>query len=497
MGVIDGRVAIITGGARGIGASISRLFAREGASLVINDLGGNADGTGGDEGPAKQIADEISAAGGAAVADGGDIGDVATGERLVRTAVGQFGKLDIVVNVAGILRDRMIFNLSEQDWDAVIRVHLKGHYSTVRPASAYWREQRNPQGHYRVINFTTVSGLDGSPGQPNYAAAKMGIVGLTYSLAQGLARYGVTANAIAPGAATRLTATIPADKRVAREDRPADEDLERSPDNIAPVALYMASERSDWLTGRVVSSSGFEVGLYENPQIIRQLSAPEPWEFGRLAKAMEASFRPAADGLPHSLYARMLQVATTMLASGGEEALQMKELADRAEVSLATLYRYFPAKDHVLLAISYSRYENALRRVVSEAPHGDTVQERVTNHMMREFHAGQRDQLLTAALTKVLTDTRAEYRQVIAKVEHTHMQVLEHVATAGGPVSPELRQRLRIAGDVFGAATRRWLAGVSSAAQARFEIRMGCYLLNVPESRPVPVMASLSESGPA
>ena len=208
---------------------------------------------------------------------------------------------------------------------------------------------------------------------------------------------------------------------------------------------------------------------------------------------------PATPSTPaqHSRYARMLQVATTMLASGGEEALQMKELADRAEVSLATLYRYFPSKDHVLLAISYSRYENALRRVASEAPHGDTVQERVTNHMMREFRAGQRDQLLTAALAKVLTDTRAEYRQVITKVEHTHMRVLEHVATAGGPVSPELRRRLRIAGDVFGAATRRWLAGVSSAAQARFEIRMGCYLLNVPESLPVPAMASLSESGQA
>ena len=216
-------------------------------------------------------------------------------------------------------------------------------------------------------------------------------------------------------------------------------------------------------------------------------------------ETVRQAITPATPSTPaqHSRYARMLQVATTMLASGGEEALQMKELADRAEVSLATLYRYFPAKDHVLLAISYSRYENALRRVVSEAPHGDTVQERVTNHMMREFRAGQRDQLLTAALAKVLTDTRAEYRQVIAKVERTHMQVLEHVATAGGPVSPELRQRLRIVGDVFGAATRRWLAGVSSAAQARFEIRMGCYLLNIRESLPVPAMATLSESGPA
>jgi NAD(P)-dependent dehydrogenase (short-subunit alcohol dehydrogenase family) len=224
----------------------------------------------------------------------------------VQTAVEQYGGLDIVVNVAGILRDRMIFNLAEQDWDEVIRVHLKGHYSTVRPASAYWREQRNPQGHYRVINFTSISGLDGSPGQPNYAAAKMGIVGLTYSLAQGLARYGVTANAIAPGAATRLTATVPDDKRVRRDERPSDEELRMSPDNIAPVALYLASERSDWLTGRVISAAGFEVGLYENPQIIRQLSAPAPWEYDRLAAAMESSFRPAANGLPRSIFSSQL-----------------------------------------------------------------------------------------------------------------------------------------------------------------------------------------------
>jgi NAD(P)-dependent dehydrogenase (short-subunit alcohol dehydrogenase family) len=308
MGVIDGRVAIITGGGRGIGASISRLFAAEGASVIINDLGGHPDGTGSDAGPAQEIAAEIVAAGGAAVSDGGDIADVATGERLVATAVKEFGKLDIVVNVAGILRDRMIFNLTESDWDEVIRVHLKGHYSTVRPASAYWREQRNPQGHYRVINFTSVSGLDGSPGQPNYAAAKMGIVGLTYSLAQGLARYGVTANAIAPGAATRLTATVPQDKRVVRDDRvTSEEDRERSPDNIAPVALFMASEQSDWLTGRVVSSSGYDVGLYENPQIIRQVSSTAPWEYGKLAAQLERSFRPAADGLPFSLFASQLK----------------------------------------------------------------------------------------------------------------------------------------------------------------------------------------------
>jgi NAD(P)-dependent dehydrogenase (short-subunit alcohol dehydrogenase family) len=306
MGVIDGRVAIITGGARGIGASISRLFAGAGAALVINDLGGSPDGTGGDEGPAKQIADEIVASGGTAVADSGDIGAVTTGERLVRTAVDQFGKLDIVVNVAGILRDRMIFNLAEADWDEVIRVHLKGHYSTARPAAAYWREQRNPRGHYRIINFTSVSGLEGSPGQPNYAAAKMGVVGLTYSLAHALARYGVTANAISPGAATRLTATVPTDRQeptdrqVTPDDAPVPAQM--SPDNVAPLALYLASERSDWLTGRVVSAMGFEVGIYQNPEIIRQLSSPGPWQFDELAALMERSFRPVANGLPPSVF---------------------------------------------------------------------------------------------------------------------------------------------------------------------------------------------------
>lgn len=309
MGVLDGRVAIITGGGNGIGAAISRYFSREGASLVINDLGTRPDGTGGDEGPAHRIADELTSGGAQAVADGGDIADVATGERLVKTAVDTFGKLDIVVNVAGILRDRMIFNLDEKDWDAVIRVHLKGHYSTVRPASAYWREQRNPDGHYRIINFTSASGLHGSPGQPNYAAAKMGIVGLTYSLAQGLARYGVTANAIAPGAATRLTATVPESQRLGGRVDNGDDDPERSPNNIAPVAAYLASERSDWLSSRVVSSSGYHVGIYNNPEEIAKINGTGAWEFDALASAIESEFKPSSDGLPPSPFAAQVQNA--------------------------------------------------------------------------------------------------------------------------------------------------------------------------------------------
>jgi NAD(P)-dependent dehydrogenase (short-subunit alcohol dehydrogenase family) len=292
MGTLEGRVAVITGGGRGIGAAIARRFAAEGAAVVINDLGSTADGTGGDAGPAAQVAEEIKASGGQALADGGDVADTATGQRLVDMAVDTFGKLDAIVNVAGILRDRMIFNLTEEDWDQVIRVHLRGHYSTIRPASAYFRQQRNPQGHYRIINFTSSSGLQGSPGQPNYAAAKMGIVGLTYSLAQGLAKYGVTANAIAPTAATRLVATV------AHGELPA----ELAADNVAPLAAFLAGTRSDWLTGRVLSAAGHRVGLYANPVEIGEVNADVPWETEDLAEAIEAKFRPLADGLPYSVF---------------------------------------------------------------------------------------------------------------------------------------------------------------------------------------------------
>jgi NAD(P)-dependent dehydrogenase (short-subunit alcohol dehydrogenase family) len=315
MGILDGRVAIITGGGRGIGASISRLYAAQGAQLVINDLGGHTDGTGHDEGPARAIADELNANGTVAVADDGDISDTETGERLVQAAIDQFGKLDIVVNVAGILRDRMIFNLPAEDWDAVIRVHLRGHYSTVRPASAYWRSQRNPNGNYRIINFSSGSGLHGSPGQPNYAAAKLGIVGLTYSLAQGLARYGVTANAIAPGASTRLTDTIPDDKRVgASVGDSAAPDPKMSPDNVAPLCAYLASTESSWLTGRTLSASGYRVGLYNNPEVIAEVDSDGPWSLDDLAAKLTSTFKPLADGVPYSAFAAA-QVAT----AGGQK----------------------------------------------------------------------------------------------------------------------------------------------------------------------------------
>jgi NAD(P)-dependent dehydrogenase (short-subunit alcohol dehydrogenase family) len=286
----DRRVAVVTGAGRGIGAGIARLLAAEGAAVVVNDLGVELDGSGADTGPAAQVAEEITAAGGTAVSDGGDISDPEVGERLVRTAVEKFGSLDVLVNVAGILRDRMIFNLAEKEWDDVIRVHLKGHFSTIKPAAGYWREQRNPDGHYRLINFTSVSGLFGAPGQPNYAAAKMGIVGLTYSCANALGKYGVTANAISPGAATRMTASIPTE----RQRTPgAPDDGERSPDNIAPIVAYLASTASDWLTGQVIGARGYEVQLFNKPAPIRHIASDGPWEPERLTQLVERIFKPA------------------------------------------------------------------------------------------------------------------------------------------------------------------------------------------------------------
>jgi NAD(P)-dependent dehydrogenase (short-subunit alcohol dehydrogenase family) len=291
MGTLDGRVAIVTGAGRGIGRSTAVQLAAEGASVVVNDLGAAVDGSGADAGPAQQVVDEITAAGGTAIVNGADISDHAAAEELIKTAIGEFGKLDVLVNVAGILRDRMIFNMTEQEWDDVIRVHLKGTFNTSKFASAHWRSLRQEDAQNRIINFTSVSGLHGAPGQPNYAAAKMGIVGLTWSCANSLAKYGVTVNAVSPGAATRMTDSIPTDRR--RGIGLSDEDQRRSPDNVARVVAYLASERSGWLTGRIVHSSGYEVSLYNNEAPVVRIIGQEPWQLHDLAEQVERSFRPA------------------------------------------------------------------------------------------------------------------------------------------------------------------------------------------------------------
>jgi NAD(P)-dependent dehydrogenase (short-subunit alcohol dehydrogenase family) len=282
MARLDGRVAIVTGAGRGIGRSVARLLASEGASVVVNDLGVSVDGSGQDTGPAHDVVAEIAEDGGKAIANGADVSDHAAAENLVKTAIEQFGRLDVLVNVAGILRDRMVFNMTEQEWDDVIRVHLRGTFNTTKFASAHWRSLREETAQNRIINFTSVSGLHGAPGQPNYAAAKMGIVGLTYSSAHALAKYGVTVNAISPGAATRMTGTIPADRRRTRLDVD-----EWSPDNVAPIVAYLASERSGWITGRVIHSSGYEVSLYNNPEPVSRLIGAGPWDADALAEQVE------------------------------------------------------------------------------------------------------------------------------------------------------------------------------------------------------------------
>ena len=287
MARLDGRVAIVTGAGRGIGRSVARLLASEGASVVVNDLGSAVDGSGNDSGPAHDVVAEIAEAGGKAIANGADISDFAAAENLIESAIEQFGRLDILVNVAGILRDRMVFNMTEQEWDDVIRVHLKGTFNTTRFASAHWRSLRDESAQNRIINFTSVSGLHGAPGQPNYAAAKMGIVGLTWSSARALGKYGVTVNAISPGAATRMTDSVPTDRRRTRPEVD-----EWSPNNVAPIVAYLASESSGWLTGRIIHSSGYEVSLYSNPEPVVRIVGTGPWQPDALAEQVERSFGP-------------------------------------------------------------------------------------------------------------------------------------------------------------------------------------------------------------
>ena len=292
------RVAIVTGAGRGIGASIARLMASEGAAVVVNDLGGSVDGEGADDAPAREVVREIEAAGGRAVANFDDVSDYDASEQIIRTALNEYGQLDILCNVAGILRDRMIFNMTEAEWDAVIAVHLKGTFNTSKYASIYWRSER--KGNYRLINFTSVSGLSGSPGQPNYAAAKLGIVGLTYSCANALGRYGVTSNAISPGAATRMGDTIPPDRRrqlnSAQQQAAEDRAREMSPDNVAPPVVYLASEESGWINGQVIGASGFQVSLFNTPEMTRQIQGKEPWTVDDMFQRMPAVFQPALEG---------------------------------------------------------------------------------------------------------------------------------------------------------------------------------------------------------
>ena len=262
--ICEGRVAVVTGAGRGIGRGHALELARQGARVVVNDLGATVDGEGRDTGPAQAVVDEITALGGEAVANGDDIADWDGARRLVDTAIEAYGRLDALVNNAGILRDRMLFNMDEAEWDAVIRVHLKGTFATTRWAAAHWRERSKAGEHVeaRVINTSSTSGLFANPGQGNYGAAKSGIATLSIIAAKELGRYGVTVNAIAPGALTRMTENL---GRRAASPRPAAEDGwdPRSPDNIAPLVTWLASTESAGVTGRVFLVSGGRIALAE------------------------------------------------------------------------------------------------------------------------------------------------------------------------------------------------------------------------------------------
>jgi len=254
--ICDGRVCIVTGGGRGLGREYAVLLAANGAKVVVNDLGGSRDGEGQDVGPAEEVVAEIRAAGGEAVVNADDISSWEGAARLVEQAVDTFGGLDVLINNAGILRDRMMFSMSEAEWDAVIRVHLKGTFAPSHHAAVYWRERAKSGGtnDARLINTTSVSGLYANPGQSNYGAAKAGIAAFTQIAAQELSRYGVTANAIAPGALTRLTSDLPV----------SDEIREKfSTGWVAPVVVWLASPDSADVTGQVIESSGLVLAVAE------------------------------------------------------------------------------------------------------------------------------------------------------------------------------------------------------------------------------------------
>ena len=289
---LTGRVVVVTGAGRGIGASVARALGAQGARVLVNDLGTAVDGTGAHAGPAGEVAGQIRAAGGQASVNRDDVSDFDGAGRIIDQAVSEFGRLDVLINAAGILRDGMIFKMPPQDWRAVIEVHLNGTFNTTRHAAAYWREQRDPDGSFRLINFTSGSGLHGAPGQPNYAAAKLGIVGLTYSCANALGRYGVTANAVAPQAMTRMMDGIPdPEQRIPRHILESG-----SPDNVVPVVAYLASDRSGWCTGQVLAARGLDIGLYSKPEVIRLITAPEPWDLETAFGLIERVIRPAVAG---------------------------------------------------------------------------------------------------------------------------------------------------------------------------------------------------------
>ena len=284
MGALDGRVAVITGAARGLGREHALLFAAEGARLVVNDLGGGPDGSGSDAGPAEQVVSEIREAGGQAIANGDDITSAEGADKLIQQAIDEFGALHVLVNNAGILRDRTIVNMTDGEWDDIMRVHLRGHFMPLRAAARYWREQSKAGASLRpsVINTTSTSGLFNNPGQSNYGAAKTGIATLTVIAQRELGRYGVKVNAIAPAARTRLTLATPGitDAIATVPDEGFDA---MDPANVSPFVAYLATADCP-IQGRVFFVAGGGVHLFQPFAIIDSISKDGRWTVAELQK---------------------------------------------------------------------------------------------------------------------------------------------------------------------------------------------------------------------
>lgn len=294
MARLEGRTAVVTGSGRGIGRAVAMMLAAEGAKVVVNDPGVSVDGSGTDNGPAAQVVEEIRAAGGTAVPNFDSIATVEGGENLIKTALDNWGRLDIVVNVAGILRDRMIFNMSEQEWDDVIAVHLHGHFNTIKPASILMRQQR----FGRIVNYSSISGLAGNPGQANYGAAKAGIAGLTRVVARDLGRYGVTCNAIAPGANTRMTGTVSDQARALRAGvsggggvaggevqdirRPIMPEL-RDAEYVAPMTVWLCTDNAWDVNGKIFHVAGGQVSLASEETPAKTIAKDGMWSIDELA----------------------------------------------------------------------------------------------------------------------------------------------------------------------------------------------------------------------
>ncbi|MBW3668260.1 MAG: SDR family NAD(P)-dependent oxidoreductase [Actinobacteria bacterium] len=285
---LDGRVAIITGAGRGLGREYALLFAAEGAKVVVNDLGGAIDGSGDDRTPAQQVVDEIAAMGGEAVVNADNVADWEGGKRLVDSAIEAFGDVHVLVNNAGILRDRSLVNMSEAEWDDVIEVHLKGHFVPTRWAAAHWREQHKAGETVRasVINTSSTSGLLGNPGQTNYGAAKAGIAAFTQICAMELAKYGVRSNAIAPAARTRLTEATPGLSDVVRAPDEPDRFDVWDPANVAPLVAYLAKEDCA-VSGKVFFAQGGKVQLFQPWTLTTAIEQNDRWTIAELEIEMQ------------------------------------------------------------------------------------------------------------------------------------------------------------------------------------------------------------------